>query len=155
MLTLMSWHAQPHSVCLLSHYVIYMNNNKSTGVNLNSKDAVYFALIQQLPQLLGLVLVASVGLPILFWMFGNLNRGVALRNERSAAVSECKMISLRKYGNYDATYCYEWSKQKVPWRWQRRYSASADTKAVEHLSNRWWWKTQKKLKNSPLKSKNC
>jgi hypothetical protein len=93
-----------------------MNNNKSTGVNLNSKDAVYFALIQQLPQLLGLVLVASVGLPILFWMFGNLNRSVALQNERSAAAGECRMISLRKYGNYDETYCYEWAKQKVPRR---------------------------------------
>ena len=53
---------------------------------------------------------------LLFWMFGNFNRARELQRERSAAASECKIISLRKYGNYDATYCYEWAKQKVPRR---------------------------------------
>ena len=132
----MSWHAQPHSVCLLSHYVIYMNHNKNTGINLDSKDAVYFALIQQIPQLLGIVLVASVGLPILFWMFGNLNTGNKLAREWNAVYGQCKRVNINRYGRYNHNDCYEWAQQQVPGRWARSYSASTDTRAVEHLSNR-------------------
>jgi hypothetical protein len=113
-----------------------MNNNKNISINLDSKDAVYFALARQLGQLIMIVLIASLGVPFLLWMFGNFNNSLKLDDQWEAVYGQCKRVNINRYGRYSHNDCYEWAQQQVPGRWARRYSASTDTRAVEHLSNR-------------------
>jgi hypothetical protein len=111
-----------------------MNNNNDIRVNLNSKDAVYYALARQTGQLIMIVLVASLGVPCLLWMFGNFNNSLKLDDQWEAVYSQCKRVNINKTGRYSHNDCYEWAQQQVPGRYERRYYAHLDNRSVEQPS---------------------